>query len=841
MNRFRLHPGWALTLLVLAFVPFFPRLLAQAQSLSFTGLPFVTAANVTGTTAPVIWYTSVEASSQVEYGETTALGLEQANKVFGDNLGEMVDEMTLTHRVELQELKSGRTYYFRVVSVDAAGGRLVSDIGSFQTKAAACGPDDWKCGAWSACSKEGQQTRECTPDASCAQTEVSAPPETKRACTYVPPCVQDEWTCGPWGSCLSTSTQTRTCTLKFDCPEVETAKPPLVQACKLPLVVCTADAVTCGDWSKCDEKGVQVRTCKVPSDCPSTTPLPAQTQKCEPPKPPEEKEKVEGTVPETAPKPPEKQEQPKEEPSPQQETAATADTAGKTDRQEESKNLPQPPVSPEEKQMIEELKTASGLGSGGSGAGQQPTLDPACVERNLTPERCHDWLEARFSDQSCANAGKLTKESCLAWLELKAGGKFPGCEGKSESECRQLKDQATNGYMSEDEARKTEEIIRKAVDEDLVVSVPGLTAVDQDMAKDSAWYPSATTDQTETSSHLLVLDTDHDGLPDDLERRLGTDPTKPDFQAVTANGVVPRSVLKGFFERGDKPTQAQFSNIIDSLIHVNDDRYLLGLKQYNPSKEYLAGDTTVYDRPLLAVDLNGDGQADVRASFAVLVAVFGRADQAAKPEMSPFDRALLAGKPLEQPRGSGAVDKTFVISVGGGRTTPPDRAYCKSDKDCPPEYPACNNGICVGDGRDQNEPPIKRQAPPTNVLRGRAAPNSTVSIFVYSYIPVVLTTSTDENGNFTYDLAGGLADGNHTAYVTVADQDGRIVTKSDPLSFFVQGAQAMTMDEFMKTIPAVSAEPVRQMQLAYLGGTALAVLLAAGAAWLLVFRKRVRT
>lgn len=42
--------------------------------------------------------------------------------------------------------------------------------------------------------------------------------------------------------------------------------------------------------------------------------------------------------------------------------------------------------------------------------------------------------------------------------------------------------------------------------------------------------------------------------------------------------TVPREILKTYFEKGDKPTQAQFSNVIDSMISLIDDRHLLGLR-----------------------------------------------------------------------------------------------------------------------------------------------------------------------------------------------------------------------------------------------------------------------
>jgi len=60
--------------------------------------------------------------------------------------------------------------------------------------------------------------------------------------------------------------------------------------------------------------------------------------------------------------------------------------------------------------------------------------------------------------------------------------------------------------------------------------------------------------------------------------------------------VVSRAVLKSFFQTGDVPTQEQFATFIDSTINFVDDRYLLGLKVYNPQVTYITGDTVIFNR-----------------------------------------------------------------------------------------------------------------------------------------------------------------------------------------------------------------------------------------------------
>lgn len=57
--------------------------------------------------------------------------------------------------------------------------------------------------------------------------------------------------------------------------------------------------------------------------------------------------------------------------------------------------------------------------------------------------------------------------------------------------------------------------------------------------------------------------------------------------------VVPRSALKEYFATGDVPNQAEFKDTIDSALNLPEDRDLLGLKEYDATKEYIAGDTVV--------------------------------------------------------------------------------------------------------------------------------------------------------------------------------------------------------------------------------------------------------
>jgi hypothetical protein len=103
----------------------------------------------------------------------------------------------------------------------------------------------------------------------------------------------------------------------------------------------------------------------------------------------------------------------------------------------------------------------------------------------------------------------------------------------------------------------------------------------------------------------------------------------------------------------------------------------------------------------------------------------------------------------------------------------------------------------------------------------------------------VLTTAADENGNWTYDLSNSLADGEHTVYVTVTDDTGKVATKSNPLSFVVQAAQAITPQDFLnQQVTAIAASPIETKQTWYLWGVAVLIAMGAAAAYVVMRRMR---
>jgi hypothetical protein len=97
-------------------------------------------------------------------------------------------------------------------------------------------------------------------------------------------------------------------------------------------------------------------------------------------------------------------------------------------------------------------------------------------------------------------------------------------------------------------------------------------------------------------------------------------------------------------------------------------------------------------------------------------------------------------------------------------------------------------------------------------------------------MPIIVTVTTDENGNWVYDLDKTLVDGKHEVYVAINDDEGKIVAQSVPTLFFVEEAQAVSMEEYMNLEDSSSVrDKAKDMMISYIfGGLGLVLILIVG-------------
>ncbi|MFC1663061.1 Ig-like domain-containing protein [Patescibacteria group bacterium] len=94
---------------------------------------------------------------------------------------------------------------------------------------------------------------------------------------------------------------------------------------------------------------------------------------------------------------------------------------------------------------------------------------------------------------------------------------------------------------------------------------------------------------------------------------------------------------------------------------------------------------------------------------------------------------------------------------------------------------------------------------PYVVLRGVGPPNSIVTLYIYSN-PLVVTTKTDDDGNWTYIVDKPLEEGRHEVYVTITDDTGKVTEKGNPLAFFISEAIAISEEDFLRADVDVSSD-----------------------------------
>jgi hypothetical protein len=372
-------------------------------------------------------------------------------------------------------------------------------------------------------------------------------------------------------------------------------------------------------------------------------------------------------------------------------------------------------------------------------------LDEKCVAARIPAERCGAWLAWQNRDTECVRANILTKEECVSYLQEKLGQVSDEEAARNTVGLVSVSDidrlnRAVTGLIGSNvrfkravaEATPTK-AAAPAAESTPVPSLPDDVAAyvplkgDKDMGLAVQASPAFVKADDGTGrksvSAVIFIDTDGDGLPDDVEKRWGTDPKKAD---TDGDGFGDGTEVKN---------------------------------GYNPLGAGKLADSSV--------------------------------------QAAAVDAAIISGAPIEQPKAAGkltsdlSVDRAEVKVEGGGVTR----------------------------------------------IAGRAKPGETVTIFVYSYLPVVVTATADENGNWQYDIESSLVDGQHTAYVALADETGKITEKGSPLAFFVSGAQAATEEEFFKTSTMLAEEPMTNMFRWYAIGAGILIVSALVIGLAIVFRK----
>lgn len=354
-------------------------------------------------------------------------------------------------------------------------------------------------------------------------------------------------------------------------------------------------------------------------------------------------------------------------------------------------------------------------------------LDDSCVEEGIYEAMaCEDYLARTQVEAECQAEGIVNSDECINYL-LEKYSSTVDCQLSDASTCNQvLRESFLNRLVV---ARKKQDAIDEVVDP-LVGQT--LTVLDlnqrllQKGIKDNSLALTPTADKrvyvarsvketvledkdrlTVLNQAVMIVDSDGDGLSDDLEKYYGT---QADNKDSDGDGYDDATEIKN---------------------------------GYNP---------------------NGEGRLET--------------------ERTTIDKVILSDNALEQPKVlSKKTDSNFSVK----------------------QIESAEGKLSLG---------------------GKADANSWVLIYLYSDLPLVMTTKTDNSGNWVYDIQDSLTDGHHQVYVTVNDDTGKIVKQSKPISFLVRSAQAVSAEDYFDA--AESSDSIRSMTMYYILGAALLVLIALG-------------
>jgi len=327
-----------------------------------------------------------------------------------------------------------------------------------------------------------------------------------------------------------------------------------------------------------------------------------------------------------------------------------------------------------------------------------------CQEAGVkTRSECDKIMFKKFGPKECFDAGIEDEEKCENFMFNKYAPQVI-CQGIDEWQCKNsIKERHLGNIVAKQVQYQeieekvaylsggsiTQEELRTSLDvaKEMVPFKEGKTSL-RILSTEGKLTLDDGDNLVQTATVALMFDSDQDGLPDDIEKRLGTDPFKAD---TDGDGYDDGAEIKN---------------------------------NYNPL-----------------------GQGDLTES------------------LSPIEQAIIGNKKLGQPKTEGEISEDLTIG-------------------------SIDN---ILDEQDLNK---------GYALEGTAEADSVATLYFYSDLPLVATVKADEYGNWQYEFNESLIEGEHEIYVALNDNTGKVITKSNPFSFFVKEAKAASVKDFISDAAA---------------------------------------
>ncbi|RLC38123.1 hypothetical protein DRH27_03015 [Candidatus Falkowbacteria bacterium] len=327
-------------------------------------------------------------------------------------------------------------------------------------------------------------------------------------------------------------------------------------------------------------------------------------------------------------------------------------------------------------------------------------LPPECRENEIyNTGECDKMMFAKYGPNECREAGISGVRECESYMLNKYSQEI-NCGDNESWQCNNYIKEMYLGNIVAKQAQfaelkeKADLSAGKAINakklKDSLTRAKSMVPVKEDevnlkfVAANGKMVFKDKDDFIQTSPLVLMIDSDGDGLPDDIEKRYGTDPNNED---------------------SDSDGYSDYMEIKNG---------------YNPL---------------------GAGKFN-------------------KNLMAPVEKAIMDNADLEHPKTEGKINDNYQVNK-------------------------------IIDNRGQEE------SRPGYIFSGQAEPNSVLTLYIYSDLPVVTTVRTNEFGNWEYEFTKSLIEGEHEVYIALNDNTGRVISKSNPLNFFIKEARAVTLEDFL--------------------------------------------
>jgi len=86
------------------------------------------------------------------------------------------------------------------------------------------------------------------------------------------------------------------------------------------------------------------------------------------------------------------------------------------------------------------------------------------------------------------------------------------------------------------------------------------------------------------------------------------------------------------------------------------------------------------------------------------------------------------------------------------------------------------------------------------ILKGKAPANTWLNLYIYSKVPLLLSVKSDSQGDWEYNLEQALAVAEHKIYLTVNDQQGKILKQSMPLALKIDEQKQVNDSQDLKQL-----------------------------------------